>query len=258
MSNNNDTCFVMQPFDKGKFDKRFEDTFSLAIIAAGLVPYRVDRDPGVSIPIDDIELGIRNASLCFAEITTDNPNVWFELGYAIACGKDVIMVCSDERTTAFPFDIRHRNIINYDTDSLSSYNKLSKKIEERIKALLIKQNTLASINPSIVEYKGLSDHEITALVTIMSAMTDDTDGVSMYLLKQEMSKSGYTDIAVSISIKKLLGNGMIHETLAQDYDSSSYKVFTISELGSGWVLDNEDKLILKTTPPIATVEILPF
>ena len=72
------TCFAIQPFDRGgQFDKRFEDVIAPAIIATGLEPYRVDRDPSVSIPIEDIESGIRTADICIAEITTDNPNVWF-------------------------------------------------------------------------------------------------------------------------------------------------------------------------------------
>jgi len=69
-------CFVMQPFDGGVFDKRYDDVFAPAIIDTGLEPYRVDRDPGVSIPIHDIETGIRKSDICLAEITTDNPNVW--------------------------------------------------------------------------------------------------------------------------------------------------------------------------------------
>jgi hypothetical protein len=50
-------CFVIQPFDRGAFDKRFEDVFEPAIKGAELIAYRVDRDPGVSIPIDEIENG---------------------------------------------------------------------------------------------------------------------------------------------------------------------------------------------------------
>jgi hypothetical protein len=33
------TCFVIQPFDSGKFDKRFKETFAPAIVAAGFEPY---------------------------------------------------------------------------------------------------------------------------------------------------------------------------------------------------------------------------
>lgn len=52
------TCFVIQPFDSGKFDKRFHDIYKPAIEAAGLEAYRVDQDPGVQVPIDSIEKGI--------------------------------------------------------------------------------------------------------------------------------------------------------------------------------------------------------
>ena len=107
------SCFVIQPFDRARYDKRFDDIFAPAIKAAGLEPYRVDKDPGVNIPIDDVERGIRDAAVCFAEISTDNPNVWIELGYAIAARKSVVLICSDERKTDFPFDVRHRNIITY-------------------------------------------------------------------------------------------------------------------------------------------------
>ena len=133
------TCFVMQPFDKDKFDRRFDDTFAPAIKAAGLEPYRVDRDPGVSIPIDEIQKGISGAEVCFAEITTDNPNVWFELGYAIASNKAVCLVCSKERTTAFPFDVRHQMIIEYDVDSVSDYKRLEAAITEFLRATLEKE-----------------------------------------------------------------------------------------------------------------------
>ena len=76
-----DKCFVIQPFDNDKFDKRYEDIFKPAIDKAELDPYRVDKDLSVRIPIDEIEQNISDSALCFAEITTDNPNVWYELGF---------------------------------------------------------------------------------------------------------------------------------------------------------------------------------
>lgn len=49
------TCFVIQPFDKDKFDKRYNDIFEPAINKAGYQSYRVDKDNSVTIPIEDIE-----------------------------------------------------------------------------------------------------------------------------------------------------------------------------------------------------------
>jgi hypothetical protein len=125
------TCFVIQPLDGSVFDKRYRDIFKPAIEAAGLKAYRVDEDPAVDIPIDDIERGIREAEVCLAEITTDNPNVWFELGYAIAARKELVLVCSNERGARFPFDVQHRNIIRYGTDSLQDYVTLGESLRGR-------------------------------------------------------------------------------------------------------------------------------
>jgi hypothetical protein len=66
------TCFVMQPFDGGPFDQRYTEVYANAIRDAGLDPYRVDQDPKVSIPIQEIESGIRQSQICLAEITLDN------------------------------------------------------------------------------------------------------------------------------------------------------------------------------------------
>src|SRR6516165_4601685 len=76
-------CFVMQPFDGGEFDRRFDEVYKPAIEEAGFEPYRVDRDPSASVPIENIEGGIQGSVACFADVTIDNPNVWFELGYAM-------------------------------------------------------------------------------------------------------------------------------------------------------------------------------
>ena len=104
------TCFVIQPFDKGKFDKRYNDAFDPGLGQAGFEAYRVDQDPGTDVLIAAIEEGIRRAAICLADVTTDNPNVWYELGYAFAAGKHVILTCCDEREGPLPFDIQHRNV----------------------------------------------------------------------------------------------------------------------------------------------------
>ena len=146
----------MQPFDGGTFDKRYEDVYAPAIQDADLEPYRVDRDPSVSIPIDDIESGIRNSEICLADITKDNPNVWFELGFAIAVPREVVLVCSDERNTRFPFDVQHRNILRYKTESKSDFDKLRSEIAERIQGLLEKERTIGLISnlPPVADAEG--------------------------------------------------------------------------------------------------------
>jgi hypothetical protein len=178
----------MQPFDGDVYDKRYEDVFAPGIKEAGLEPYRVDRDSGVSVPIDDIESGIRSAQLCFAEITTDNPNVWFELGFAIAASKDVVLVCSEERKSHFPFDVQHRSIIKYRTGAPQDFVELRNKITKRISALLKKQEEIgqaSSISP-VKDTEGLSQHEIVALVTVMQNQFISGGFVSAWTVKTDV------------------------------------------------------------------------
>lgn len=247
------TCFIMQPFDKDVFDKRYEDIFEPAIISCGLVPYRVDRDPSVNIPIDEIESGIRKARICFAEITTDNPNVWFELGYAIACNKDVIMVCSDERVTRFPFDVQHRNIIKYSTKSPRDYEKLTNDIKERMNAILQKQVIIDELNNSPVsDIKGLSNFEIMVLTLTMSSQINPNDIIHGYSIKQDMNRNGYTDSAYSLGIRKLILKGMIEQVPDVDYNGNEYYGYRLTDLGEEWLMNNEDKLVLRQEIAIAT------
>lgn len=97
-------CFVIQPFDE-RNDKLYDEVYKEALEEAGVEPYRVDQDPTVAIPIDDIEQNIRASAICLADITTNNPNVWYELGFAFAVDRPVVMTCANGRSGPLPFDI---------------------------------------------------------------------------------------------------------------------------------------------------------
>jgi hypothetical protein len=104
--------FLVQPFNS-VYNSRFKTLYAPAIVAAGLTPYRVDRDPSVEVTIDAIERELNNSSICLAEITEDRPNVWLEVGYALACKTPVVFVCENGRRSGYPFDIQHRHVISY-------------------------------------------------------------------------------------------------------------------------------------------------
>lgn len=254
-------CFVMQPFDGGAFDKRYDDVFVPAIAEAGLEPYRVDRDPSVGIPIDDIESGIRNSELCLAEITTNNPNVWFELGYAMAVPKEVVLVCSEERKSKFPFDVQHRSIITYKTESPQDFLQLKEKITNRIKAVLRKASEIdkAAIISPVADTEGLSPHELVALVIIMQNSFISEDGVSAYKIKEDMNNAGFTDIAVSIALKILLQKGMIITSSKTDFHGNEWTVYNVTPVGDDWLLRNQHLLTLREEPKKhANIDLEPF
>jgi hypothetical protein len=236
-------CFVIQPFDSGRFDKRYTDVYKPAIEGAGLEPYRVDRDPAVSIPINEIESGIRGASVCFADITRDNPNVWFELGYALASDKDICLICSEERQTRFPFDVQHRSIIRYKVESSSDYHSLQDRITSRLKAIEEKTQKLAIVSTKspLKEERGLSQHEMIVLTAIMENRDGPGEAVSHWIVKNNLDKLGYNNVALNIGLEKLIGSRMISATRVESQDGE-YNAYYVEEAGLQWLMDNSDRL----------------
>ncbi len=250
-------CFVIQPFDSGPFDKRYDDVFSPAIRSAGLEPYRVDRDPAASVLIDEIEAGIRDSQLCLAEVTVDDPNVWFELGFAIAIPREVVLVCADERQTRFPFDVQHRNIIRYETEAPQDFTRLQTAITERISALLRKQENIAQVAEMspMRDTGGLTQHEIVALVCVMEGSFLTDEGVSPWKVRNDMGKAGFTEIATGLAMKSLLRKEMLLVNPAQDEHGNRYSAYDVTRLGEDWLLANQDRLLLKRE---AVTDKLPF
>ncbi|MCA9467975.1 MAG: hypothetical protein KC643_21375 [Nitrospira sp.] len=244
-------CFVMQPFDGGMFDKRFQAVFAPAILAAGLEAYRVDQDPSVSVPIQDIENGIKNSDVCFADITTDNPNVWFELGFAFAIPREVVLVCSEERKTHYPFDVQHRSIIKYKTDAPQDFEELKPKITKRIQAVLKKNETIGRVGnlPPVKNTQGLNQHELVALVTVMQNSFLSNGWVEGFKIKSDMNSIGFTDIAVSIALKTLTTKGFLESdfwTQSTSYgNDENYTVYKTTMEGEEWLVENQDRLKLR-------------
>ncbi len=209
------TCFVIQPFDSGKFDKRFADIYKPAIEAAGLEAYRVDHDPGVLVPIDSIEKGIKEAAICLADITADNPNVWYELGYAFATERPVVMVCSEERTgKKYPFDIQHRSVIPYSADSPSDFNKLRDSLTAKIKAIIKQDSVLEKIAESdpVAPIQGLSQTEILTLAVIAGeAYMPDLD-TAVSTVKRSAERAGITNMGFNLALRRLLQKKLVRET----------------------------------------------
>ena len=240
-------CFVIQPFDGGeRYDKRYADVFEPAIRNADLEPYRVDQDPSVSVPINDIERGIEHSGVCLVEISTDNPNVWFELGYAIASKRDVVLVCSDERKARFPFDVQHRNIIRYSTESSSDFETARLKITERLKAVLIKRKNLGQLGSvtSISRVEGLEQYEIAGLVAVAEEVNDPEDGISAWMFSQNMKQAGFSNLAGTLALKSLLDREMLERFEDENYDGEPFTAFKVTSEGMAWLLTNKGILTL--------------
>ena len=127
-------CFVMQPFAP-PYGDYYAALFEPAIEQAGLEAIRADADIFSTGKImDQIWRGIHDADVLVAELTTRNPNVFYELGLAHALGKPVILVAAREEDV--PFDLKHIRVIYYDTDDPFWGQKLIDKVADNIRSAL--------------------------------------------------------------------------------------------------------------------------
>ncbi len=84
--------------------------------------------------MDQVGQGIAHAKVLVAELTSRNPNVFYELGLAHALKKPVVLVSSNEADV--PFDLQHIRVIYYDMSDPFWGNKLLEKVAENILSAL--------------------------------------------------------------------------------------------------------------------------
>jgi hypothetical protein len=235
-------CFVIQPFSP-EFDKLYEQVFAPAICDAGLEPYRVDTKPHVSVPVENIEAGIKDSDACLADISTDNPNVWYELGFAVAHGKPVVIVCSQDRTGDLPFDVQHRNVMRY-CDSPHDLRGLRENVSTRIKEVSGERERMAYLGELHREsdIAGLRGAEAAALVSVASnAMTGDAQ-IHPSQVKHDLEPAGFDETAIALAMEALRRRNLICEVKTRDARDVEYTAFCLTDQGKEWLQQHQDEI----------------
>lgn len=118
-------AFVLMPFDK-----IFDDVYKLGIKETanqlGILAERVDEQIFQEGILERIYRQIDMADLIIADMTGQNPNVFYEVGYAHARGKICILMTKDAGD--IPFDLKHHRHIVYG----NSINGLRESLAEEL------------------------------------------------------------------------------------------------------------------------------
>lgn len=132
-------CFVLMPF-RDEFKNAWLYGIKPAAEKNNLKAMRADDETLPSgIITKDIRELIINAEIIVAEMTSQNPNVLYELGLAHSAKKKVIMITQDKEDV--PFDIQGQGIryIKYDKNHLDI---LEEKLANLIKMTINQNNTI--------------------------------------------------------------------------------------------------------------------
>ncbi len=147
----NPICFVMQEFDNGKFfDSLYNDVIKIAAKDAGAYCRRADEILGAKPPLEKIKSSIDNAAVCIAEVTSNNPNVFFELGWAFARERPTFVLWDKSKLPkGLPFNIHGEAGIPYNSKKNGWREDLRKKLLDNIVFELNQALEQKKIVPSI-------------------------------------------------------------------------------------------------------------
>lgn len=237
------SVFVIQTFDSGKFDKRYAETIRPGIVKGGAEAQRADEILGVEPIIQKIEDAIRNADICLAEVSQDNPNVWLELGYALALNKPTVILCDRGLRDRLPFDVQHRPVIFYSTESKSGYDELEAKVASEVRNLARLVDSEAAQAPmlqlQISDVGDLKGYEVAVLAGLLSGWSTSPSGLSKWELERKLERTAYSEAQVALGISRLVALGHVEQMMEEDRDGDAFHTYRITPSGIRWLHSNE-------------------
>lgn len=109
-------CFVLMPFAE-EFDAIYRLLIEPVAREMGMDVLRADQMTGPGFIIEQIRSAIQQARACVADVTNGNQNVLYEVGYAQALGKPLVLM-ADADVKSLPFDIAHQRMVIYKRDDI--------------------------------------------------------------------------------------------------------------------------------------------
>jgi hypothetical protein len=214
-------CFIIQPFDEGEFDDLYDDVIEIAVKDSGADCLRSDKILGAKPPFEKIKESIENAFVCIAEVTLDNPNVFFEAGWAFALEKPTFILWDKfKRTNGLPFDIHSKAGIPYNSQDKSwrkdLREKLTANIQHEMKAsqINVKKKTLNHNNE-------LSELDFLVLAVLFKTQTNN-QRIGVTNVTELFTLFKYKSTETVFSFQKLLRLNLIERTYNTNGDDYCY------------------------------------
>ena len=127
-------CFTVMSFKEDEDNYQvFHNGIKPAVESLGVEAYRVDQNHFTGRITDEIIEKIKKSYFVVAELSHQRPNCYYELGFAHALNKQVIMLIDDAEK--IHFDIKDFNFIVY-----KSVEDLKQKLLERVKGSILTTN----------------------------------------------------------------------------------------------------------------------
>lgn len=125
--------FVVMQFTD-EFNELFRDVILPVCDDFDLEVIRADDIYNNGLIIQDIINSINESAIIIADITPDNPNVYYEVGFAHASKKPVVLLC-DSKRDKLPFDLSGFRTIFY-RNTIAGKSEVEGQLRKHLEALM--------------------------------------------------------------------------------------------------------------------------
>jgi len=126
-----DECFVVMPIGKRAADEFYHYFLKPVVEGKGLCSVRADEiSSPSSIIIEDIYAHLANSGVVVADITGQNENVLYEVGYRHGTGSPIILLV--QSLEDIPFDLKGHRVVLYDVSNPRGYHRAKEAVERHL------------------------------------------------------------------------------------------------------------------------------
>ncbi|MGR7026201.1 hypothetical protein [Geodermatophilus sp. URMC 62] len=164
-------CFIVMPFGvkqfpdgsgrRYDFDKVYRVVIQRAVREAGMTPIRADERMASALIHSDMFRDLRDRAVVLADLSLDNPNVFYELGIRhVMSASGTVLIC--RKGSILPFDVKLSRTIFYEFDGSSLDWEEVERIVKHLKVALQEAQ------------KGLPDSPVHALLQSVQRLNSES------------------------------------------------------------------------------------
>lgn len=241
-------CFIIMPiadqdgYESEHFKLVYEDIIKVACIQAGFKPVRADDVKQTNLIHKDILQKILETPMAICDLSSNNPNVLFELGIRQAFDKPVVLI--KDKITKSIFDISPLRYTEYISthkyrDVLKSQGIIKDAILSTEKAVKDNKNINSLINllslPNAAELKPQTEDKNGLNYLILQQISDmqiEIQNISSNIINTQMQIE-YSDkdsiLSLVSQLRKLINDGYPRQIIQNNYDDIQAKLSEMND-----------------------------